>query len=107
GVEITRHIGEHVRAGDGLARLHTDTPERSARAAQAIDGAWDVAAVRTVVPERPIGLDRLVRPPRPAPDPPQQRPVPRPRARPAGRMWWVISGASRVPPPGSRRPNQR
>src|SRR5699024_8972611 len=40
GVEITRHIGEQVRAGDVLARLHTDTPERIARAAQAIDGAW-------------------------------------------------------------------
>src|SRR5699024_12780287 len=38
GVEITRHIGEQVRAGDVLARLHTDTPERIARAAQAIDG---------------------------------------------------------------------
>src|SRR5690625_5023453 len=24
GVEITRHIGEQVRAGDVLARLHTD-----------------------------------------------------------------------------------
>src|SRR5699024_10853305 len=44
GVEITRHIGEQVRAGDVLARLHTDTPERIARAAQAIDGAWDLAA---------------------------------------------------------------
>ena len=59
GVEITRHIGEQVRAGDVLARLHTDTPERIARAAQAIDGAWDLAAVGTVVPERRIVLDRI------------------------------------------------
>src|SRR5699024_12728644 len=59
GVEITRHIGEQVRAGDVLARLHTDTPERIARAAQAIDGAWALAAVGTVVPERRIVLARI------------------------------------------------
>ena len=59
GVEITRHIGEQVRAGDVLAHLHTDTPERIARAVQAIDGAWNLAAAGTQVPERRIVLDRI------------------------------------------------
>ncbi|EWS80749.1 thymidine phosphorylase [Brachybacterium phenoliresistens] len=60
GVEIHRHIGEEVRAGDLLAVLHTDTPERFGRAREAIDGAWDLAAPGTAVPARRIVLDRIV-----------------------------------------------
>ncbi|MGO1286268.1 MAG: thymidine phosphorylase, partial [Brachybacterium sp.] len=36
GVEIEAHIGDQVRAGDVLARLHTDTAERMPRAIEAI-----------------------------------------------------------------------
>src|SRR5690606_1478563 len=54
GVEIAAHLGDPVRAGDVLARLHTDTPERMARAVAAIDGAWTLSAPGTSVPERRI-----------------------------------------------------
>ncbi|WP_422115124.1 thymidine phosphorylase [Brachybacterium sp. UNK5269] len=59
GVEIAAHLGDPVRAGDVLARLHTDTPERMARAVAAIDGAWTLSAPGTSVPERRIVLDRI------------------------------------------------
>ena len=59
GVEIERHLGDAVRAGDVLARLHTDEPGRIARAQEAIDGAWSLAPAGTVVPERRIVIDRI------------------------------------------------
>lgn len=59
GVEIVKHLGEEVRAGDVLARLHTDTPERVGRAIEAIDGAWTLAATGTAIGERRIVLDRI------------------------------------------------
>lgn len=59
GVEIVKHLGEEVRAGDVLARLHTDTPERVGRAVAAIDGAWTLAARGTAIGERRIVLDRI------------------------------------------------
>ena len=59
GVEIVKHLGEEVRAGDVLARLHTDTPERVGRAVDAIDGAWTLAATGTAIGERRIVLDRI------------------------------------------------
>ena len=59
GVEILAHIGDEVRAGDALARLHTDTPERIARAAEAIDGSWTLAPAGTELPARRIVLDRI------------------------------------------------
>ncbi|AXK45570.1 thymidine phosphorylase [Brachybacterium saurashtrense] len=59
GVEIEKHLGEEVRAGDVLARLHTDTPGRLARALEALDRAWDLSAPGTEVPERRIVLDRI------------------------------------------------
>lgn len=59
GVEIVKHLGEEVRAGDVLARLHTDTPERVGRAVDAIDGAWTLAARGTTIGERRIVLDRI------------------------------------------------
>ena len=59
GVEIVKHLGEEVRAGDVLARLHTDTPERVGRAVDAIDGAWTIAATGTAIGERRIVLDRI------------------------------------------------
>jgi thymidine phosphorylase len=59
GVEITAHLGDTVRAGDVLARLHTDTPERMDRAVAALEEAWTLGAPGTSVPERPIVLDRI------------------------------------------------
>jgi thymidine phosphorylase len=59
GVEILAHIGDEVRAGDVLARLHTDTPERIARAAEAIEGSWTLAPAGTELPARRIVMDRI------------------------------------------------
>lgn len=59
GVEIERHVGEQVRAGDVLARLHTDDGARVARAREAIEGAWTLAPVGTEVPARRIVIDRI------------------------------------------------
>ncbi len=59
GVEIEKHLGEEVRAGDVLARLHTDTPERMGRALESLEGSWTLAAPGTDVPEHRIVLDRI------------------------------------------------
>jgi len=59
GVEIEAHIGDEVKAGDVLARLHTDTPERMPRALESIDGSWTLAAAGTTVPARKIVMDRI------------------------------------------------
>ncbi|WP_418277586.1 thymidine phosphorylase [Isoptericola jiangsuensis] len=59
GVEIHVRPGEPVRAGQPLLTLHTDTPERFARAREILDGGWSVAPVGTTVPDRPIVLDRI------------------------------------------------
>ncbi|WP_122942133.1 thymidine phosphorylase [Brachybacterium sp. EE-P12] len=59
GVEIEKHLGDQVRAGDVLARLHTDAPERMGRALEALEGSWTLAAPGTALPERRIVLDRI------------------------------------------------
>ena len=59
GVEIAAHIGDEVRSGDVLARLHTDTPERVDRALAAIDGSWTFAAPGSAAGERRIVRDRI------------------------------------------------
>lgn len=59
GVEILAHLGDEVRAGDVLARLHTDTPERIGRATEAIQGSWSFAQAGTALPERRIVVDRI------------------------------------------------
>ena len=59
GVEIEAHIGDAVRAGDVLARLHTDTAERMPRAIESITGSWTLAAPGTAVPARKIVKDRI------------------------------------------------
>lgn len=58
GVELHRTIGDTVAAGDVLATLHTDTPERFARSIEAIDGAWGIEA-DGVGGARRIVLDRI------------------------------------------------
>jgi thymidine phosphorylase len=42
GIEIHVKPGEPVTAGQPLFTLHTDTPERFARAREALDGGWAV-----------------------------------------------------------------
>jgi thymidine phosphorylase len=42
GIEIHVKPGEEVTAGQPLLTLHTDTPERFARAREALDGGWSV-----------------------------------------------------------------
>ena len=59
GVEIVAHVGDEVRSGDVIARLHTDTPERIGRATEAIQGSWSYAAAGTELPERRIVIDRI------------------------------------------------
>jgi thymidine phosphorylase len=57
GVEILKTVGESVRAGEPVFRLHTDTPERIESAKESLDGQWRVG---TGPLERgPILLDRL------------------------------------------------
>ena len=59
GVEIVAHVGDQVRSGDVIARLHTDTPERIARATEAIQGSWSYASPGTELPQRRIVIDRI------------------------------------------------
>ncbi|MCT1775027.1 thymidine phosphorylase [Brachybacterium sp. p3-SID957] len=59
GVEILAHVGDQVRSGDVIARLHTDTPERIARATEAIQGSWSYASPGTELPQRRIVIDRI------------------------------------------------
>ncbi|GAA4521449.1 thymidine phosphorylase [Brachybacterium paraconglomeratum] len=59
GVEIAAHIGDQVKAGDVLARLHTDTAGRMPRAIESIEGSWTLAPAGTEVPTRRIVLDRI------------------------------------------------
>ncbi|WP_198587147.1 thymidine phosphorylase [Glycomyces xiaoerkulensis] len=57
GVEILKTVGQQVRAGEPVFRLHTDTPERFTSAREALDGRWGTGAEP---PERgPIVLDRI------------------------------------------------
>jgi thymidine phosphorylase len=59
GVEIHAKPGEAVRAGQPLLTLHTDTPERFARAREALDGGWSVVPSGTDVATRPIVVERV------------------------------------------------
>ncbi|MCD0442555.1 thymidine phosphorylase [Glycomyces sp. A-F 0318] len=57
GVEILKAVGEPVKAGEAVLRLHTDTPERFAAAKETLEGQWSVGAEPA---ERgPIVLDRV------------------------------------------------
>lgn len=59
GVEIHAKPGDVVTAGQPLLTLHTDTPERFARAHQALEGAWRVVPAGSVVQQRSVVLDRI------------------------------------------------
>ncbi|UEJ82533.1 thymidine phosphorylase [Brachybacterium halotolerans subsp. kimchii] len=58
GVELHKVVGERVAAGEVLATLHTDTPDRFGRALEAIDGAWTIEATAAEDTRR-IVLDRI------------------------------------------------
>ncbi|UQN30018.1 thymidine phosphorylase [Brachybacterium kimchii] len=58
GVELHKVVGEKVAAGDVLATLHTDTPDRFGRALEAIDGAWTIESAASEQTRR-IVLDRI------------------------------------------------
>ncbi|OZD08457.1 thymidine phosphorylase [Rhodococcus sp. 06-235-1A] len=59
GVRLHAKPGDRVRAGDRLATLYTDTPERFEYAQQALDGSWDIGA--TAVEPSPLVIDRIGR----------------------------------------------
>ncbi|WP_435199814.1 thymidine phosphorylase [Janibacter sp. GS2] len=57
GVELHARPGDPVRRGDPLMTLHTDTPERFARAREALEGGVRISAAAP--PTRPVVLDRI------------------------------------------------
>ncbi|MCC2314457.1 thymidine phosphorylase [Cellulomonas xiejunii] len=59
GVEIHARPGDRVRAGQPLLTLHTDTPERFARAREALEGGVVVDAHGAAGERRPLVLDRV------------------------------------------------
>ncbi len=59
GVELHARPGDVVRAGQPLVTLHTDTPERFARALEALEGGWDIAAAGTAAAGTPVVLERI------------------------------------------------
>ncbi|WP_191564128.1 thymidine phosphorylase [Janibacter melonis] len=64
GVELHARPGDQVRAGQPLLTLHTDTPERFARAQEALAGAWrvgDTAAARGSVVLDRVDADGVTR----------------------------------------------
>jgi len=59
GVEWHARPGDNVRAGDPLLTLHTDEPDRFARALESLDGGWEIAPAGSSYDPTPIVLDRI------------------------------------------------
>jgi len=61
GVELHAKPGDRVRAGQPVLTLHTDTPERFARAREALLGAIGISPAGSVAPspQRALVLDRI------------------------------------------------
>ncbi|KAA0928214.1 thymidine phosphorylase [Rhodococcus sp. IEGM 1370] len=57
GVRLHAKPGDRVRAGDRLATLYTDTPERFEYAQQALESSWEIGA--TATQPRPLVIDRI------------------------------------------------
>ncbi|PRY61072.1 thymidine phosphorylase [Glycomyces artemisiae] len=57
GIEILKTVGEPVKAGEPVLRLHTDTPDRFPAAKEALAGHWAVGA--RPADRGPIILDRV------------------------------------------------
>ena len=60
GVVLHAKPGALVRAGSPLMTLHTDTPERFARARQALEGAAVIAPEGSTPPRTALVIDRIV-----------------------------------------------
>ncbi|MCC3763602.1 thymidine phosphorylase [Glycomyces sp. TRM65418] len=58
GIEILKAVGEPVKAGEPVFRLHTDAPERFAAAKETLAGQWSIAA--EPAKRGPLILDRIV-----------------------------------------------
>ncbi|MDF8263069.1 thymidine phosphorylase [Luteipulveratus flavus] len=56
GVQLHAKPGDTVRAGQPLMTLHTDTPDRFARAQESLAGAWTIGAAATPTP---LVIDRI------------------------------------------------
>ncbi|OZC65226.1 thymidine phosphorylase [Rhodococcus sp. 15-725-2-2b] len=59
GVRLHAKPGDRVHAGDRLATLYTDTPERFEYAQQALESSWEIGA--TAPQPRPLVIDRIGR----------------------------------------------
>ena len=59
GVEMHAKPGDLVRAGDPLLTLHADDEGRFARAIEALDGGYDVAAHESVFTAAPLVIETL------------------------------------------------
>ncbi|SDD50814.1 thymidine phosphorylase [Glycomyces harbinensis] len=57
GIEILKAVGEPVKAGETVLRLHTDTPERFAAAKETLEGQWKIGG--EPAKRGPIVLDRV------------------------------------------------
>ncbi len=59
GVVLFAKPGDTVREGEPLLELHADDPARFARALEALDGGYEVAASGVAAPDRPLILERV------------------------------------------------
>ncbi|WP_109473124.1 thymidine phosphorylase [Ornithinimicrobium cavernae] len=59
GVVLHAKPGDTVSAGQPLMTLHTDTPERFARALEALDGGWDIAPSGASSAPGPLVIERV------------------------------------------------
>ena len=59
GIELHAKPGALVRAGEPLMTLHTDTPERFARARAALEGAVVIAPEGSAPPRTPLVIARI------------------------------------------------
>ena len=57
GVELFAKPGDEVKKGQPIMTLHTDTPDRFARALEALDGGWSIG--EKADPRMPLILDRI------------------------------------------------
>jgi thymidine phosphorylase len=59
GVELHAKPGDHVRRGEPLCTLHTDTSERFVRAEEALVGAYEVIPEEGPPDMSPLVIDRV------------------------------------------------
>lgn len=59
GITLHAQVGQKVTAGEPLMTLHTDEPERFARALEALDGGFKIETSATEAAARKIVLERI------------------------------------------------